>query len=116
MHCFSGGPEMARECVDRGYHLSFSGTVTFKSSKALRDALAVTPLELLLVETDAPYLTPHPWRGATNAPALVPLTVRAMAAVLGRGRAHPVPGAERERRAALRTLVSRRMRPASGPA
>jgi len=83
MHCFSGGPEMARECVDRGYHLSFSGTVTFKSAKALRDAMAVTPLELLLVETDAPYLTPHPWRGATNTPALVPLTVRAMAAVLG---------------------------------
>ena len=83
MHCFSGGPEMARECVDRGYHLSFSGTVTFKSAKALRDALAVTPLELLLVETDAPYLTPHPWRGATNSPSLVPLTVRAMAAVLG---------------------------------
>ena len=83
LHCFSGGPDMARACVDRGYHLSFSGTVTFKSSKALRDALAVTPLELLLVETDAPYLTPHPWRGATNGPALVPLTVRAMAAVLG---------------------------------
>jgi TatD DNase family protein len=83
LHCFSGGPEMARECVDRGYHLSFSGTVTFKSSTALRDALAQTPLELLLVETDAPYLTPHPWRGATNSPALVPLTVRAMAAVLG---------------------------------
>ncbi|WP_377644534.1 TatD family hydrolase [Oryzobacter terrae] len=83
MHCFSGGPEMARECVDRGYHLSFSGTVTFKNAKALRDALASTPLELLLVETDAPYLTPHPWRGATNSPALVPLTVRAMAGVLG---------------------------------
>ena len=83
MHCFSGGPELARQCVDRGYHLSFSGTVTFKSAKTLRDALAVTPLELLLVETDAPYLTPHPWRGATNSPALVPLTVRAMAGVLG---------------------------------
>lgn len=83
MHCFSGDLEMARECVQRGYHLSFSGTVTFKSSKGLRDALAVTPLELLLVETDAPYLTPHPWRGATNSPALVPITVRAMASVLG---------------------------------
>ena len=83
LHCFSGGPDMARECVDRGYHLSFSGTVTFKSSKALRAALAQTPLELVLVETDAPYLTPHPWRGATNTPALVPLTVRSMAAVLG---------------------------------
>jgi TatD DNase family protein len=83
MHCFSGDPEMARECVRRGYVLSFSGTVTFKSSTALRDALAVTPLELLQVETDAPYLTPHPWRGASNSPALVPLTVRAMASVLG---------------------------------
>ncbi|MFQ6171736.1 TatD family hydrolase [Oryzobacter sp. R7] len=83
MHCFSGGPEMARECVDRGYHLSFSGTVTFKNAKALRDALASTPLDRLLVETDAPYLAPHPWRGATNSPALVPLTVRAMASVLG---------------------------------
>ena len=83
MHCFSGGPGMARECVERGYHLSFSGTVTFRNAGSLRDALAVTPLELLLVETDAPYLTPHPWRGAPNSPALVPLTVRAMASVLG---------------------------------
>jgi TatD DNase family protein len=83
MHCFSGDLEMARECVQRGYHLSFSGTVTFKNAKRLRDALSVTPLELLLVETDAPYLTPHPWRGASNSPALVPLTVRAMATVLG---------------------------------
>ena len=83
LHCFSGGPDLARECVERGYHLSFSGTVTFKSAKALRDALAVTPLGQVLVETDAPYLTPHPWRGASNSPALVPLTVRAMASVLG---------------------------------
>jgi TatD DNase family protein len=83
LHCFSGGPEMARECVDRGYYLSFSGTVTFKNSKGLRDALAGTPLTQVLVETDAPYLTPHPWRGASNSPALVPLTVRSMAAVLG---------------------------------
>ncbi|NHI20863.1 TatD family hydrolase [Phycicoccus endophyticus] len=83
MHCFSGGPAMARECVRRGYHLSFSGTVTFKNAKELRDSLAVTPLELVLVETDAPYLTPHPWRGAANSPMLVPLTVRVMASVLG---------------------------------
>ena len=83
LHCFSGGPEMARECVERGYHLSFSGTVTFKNAGALRDALAQTPLELVLVETDAPYLAPHPWRGAGNSPALVPLTVRVMASVLG---------------------------------
>lgn len=83
LHCFSGDLEMARECARRGYYLSFSGTVTFTSAKGLRDALAVTPVELLLVETDAPYLTPHPWRGASNSPMLVPLTVRAMAAVLG---------------------------------
>ena len=82
LHCFSGDMAMARECVERGYHLSFSGTVTFKSAHGLRDALAVTPLENLLVETDAPYLTPTPWRGSTNSPYLVPLTVRAMASTL----------------------------------
>ncbi|KQU67632.1 TatD family hydrolase [Phycicoccus sp. Root101] len=83
LHCFSGDMGMARECVERGYYLSFAGTVTFKNAKGLRDALAVTPLDRLLVETDAPYLTPVPWRGATNSPFLVPLTVRAMAGVLG---------------------------------
>ena len=83
MHCFSGDVELARECVRRGYHLSFSGTVTFSNARGLRDALAVVPPELLLVETDAPYLTPTPHRGATNASYLVPLTVRAMAQVLG---------------------------------
>ena len=83
MHCFSGDVGIARHCVDRGYYLSFAGTVTFKNARSLRDALAVTPLEQVLVETDAPYLTPAPWRGATNAPYLVPLTVRVMAGVLG---------------------------------
>jgi TatD DNase family protein len=83
MHCFSGDAEMARTCIERGYHLSFAGTVTFKNARGLRDALAVTPLDRILVETDAPYLTPHPWRGSTNAPNLVPLTVRSMAGVLG---------------------------------
>ena len=83
MHCFSGDLAMARTCVERGYYLSFAGTVTFKSAKGLRDALSVTPLERVLVETDAPYLAPVPWRGAANAPYLVPLTVRSMAAVLG---------------------------------
>jgi TatD DNase family protein len=83
MHCFSGDLEMATECVRRGYHLSFAGTVTFKNAKGLRDALSVTPLGQVLVETDAPYLTPHPWRGASNSPMLVPLTVRVMASVLG---------------------------------
>jgi TatD DNase family protein len=73
---------MARAAVERGYALSFAGTVTFKSASGLRDALAVTPLENLLVETDAPYLAPTPHRGATNASYLVPLTVRAMASVL----------------------------------
>ncbi|MGN6637088.1 MAG: TatD family hydrolase [Oryzihumus sp.] len=82
LHCFSGDIEMARECVERGYVLSFSGTVTFKNAAALRNALAVTPLDQLLVETDAPYLTPSPHRGAPNASYLVPLTVRAMAGVL----------------------------------
>jgi TatD DNase family protein len=82
LHCFSGDIAMARECVQRGYFLSFAGTVTFKNAIGLRNALAVTPTENLLVETDAPYLTPVPHRGATNAPYLVPLTVRAMAAVL----------------------------------
>lgn len=82
LHCFSGDARMAREAVRRGYYLSFAGTVTFKNARGLRDALAVTPLDHLLVETDAPYLTPSPHRGATNAPYLVPLTVRAMADVL----------------------------------
>lgn len=83
LHCFSGDLTMARECVERGYYLSFAGTVTFASAAGLRDALAVTPLEQVLVETDAPYLTPTPHRGSANAPYLVPLTVRAMAGVLG---------------------------------
>ena len=83
LHCFSGDLAMAQECVERGYHLSFAGTVTFKNAHGLRDALSVVPLDRLLVETDAPYLTPHPWRGAVNAPHLVPLTVRAMAATVG---------------------------------
>lgn len=82
LHCFSGDLQMARECVDRGYYLSFSGTVTFKNARGLRDALAVTPLDRLLVETDAPYLTPVPYRGAGNAPYLIPITVRAMAGTL----------------------------------
>jgi TatD DNase family protein len=83
MHCFSGDVAFARACVDRGYLLSFAGTVTFKNARGLRDALSVTPLEQVLVETDAPYLAPAPWRGAPNAPYLVPLTVRLMAGVMG---------------------------------
>jgi len=82
LHCFSGDLHMARIAVERGLMLSYSGTVTFKNAGDLRNALSVTPLEHLLVETDAPYLAPSPHRGATNASYLVPLTVRAMADVL----------------------------------
>lgn len=80
-HCFSGDTEMARECVRAGYVLSFAGTVTFKNAASLREAAAAVPLDHLLVETDAPFLTPVPYRGRPNAPYLVPLTVRALAAV-----------------------------------
>ena len=84
-HCFSGDTAMAEHCVERGWWLSFAGTVTFKNAQSLRDALAVTPLDRVLVETDAPFLTPTPYRGRTNASYLVPHTVRAMAEVLGVG-------------------------------
>ena len=83
MHCFSGDADFARRCLDRGAHLSFAGTVTFKNADPLREALALVPGDRLLVETDAPYLTPHPHRGRTNASYLVPLTVRTMAEVRG---------------------------------
>jgi TatD DNase family protein len=82
MHCFSGDDAFARACLDRGAYLSFAGTVTFRNAAPLRDALAVTPRDRVLVETDAPFLTPTPWRGRPNASYLVPLTVRAMAEVL----------------------------------
>ncbi|MEV7172235.1 TatD family hydrolase [Streptomyces sp. JL4002] len=82
-HCYSGDADMARICAAAGYYLSFAGTVTFKNAAPLREALAVAPLDRVLVETDAPYLTPAPYRGRPNAPYLIPLTVRAMAAVRG---------------------------------
>ncbi|CAL9294089.1 TatD family hydrolase [Streptomyces sp. NPDC050585] len=84
-HCYSGDADMARICAERGYYMSFAGNVTFKNAQPLRDALAVAPLELVLVETDAPFLTPAPYRGRPNAPYLIPVTVRAMAAVRGIG-------------------------------
>lgn len=84
LHCYSGDAEMARFCADQGWYLSFAGTLTFANAGALRAALAAVPLEQVLVETDAPYLAPHPHRGRTNAGYLVPLTVRCMAEVLGR--------------------------------
>ncbi|MGW0144494.1 TatD family hydrolase [Streptomyces sp. NPDC003333] len=82
-HCYSGDAEMARVCARAGYYMSFAGNVTFKNAQNLRDAVAVAPLELLLVETDAPFLTPAPYRGRPNAPYLIPITVRAMAEVRG---------------------------------
>ena len=81
-HCFSGDDAMARIAADAGYWLSFAGNVTFKNAQNLRVALAVTPLDRILVETDAPFLTPVPLRGRPNAPYLVPITVRFMAAEL----------------------------------
>lgn len=82
-HCFSGDADMARIAADRGYYLSFAGNVTFKNAQNLRDALAVTPLERILVETDAPFLTPAPYRGRPNAPYLIPVTLRFLAAERG---------------------------------
>jgi TatD DNase family protein len=83
-HCFSSGPEMARVCVDAGWLLSLSGTVSFKNAAALRDAARLIPPGQLLVETDAPFLTPHPYRGAPNESYCLPYTVRALADVLDR--------------------------------
>lgn len=82
-HCYSGDDAMAKVCAEHGYYMSFAGNVTFKNAQPLRDALAVAPLDLLLVETDAPFLTPAPYRGRPNAPYLIPHTLRAMADVKG---------------------------------
>lgn len=82
-HCFSGDAEMAKVCAERGYYLSFAGNVSYKNAHNLRDAVAVAPLDRLLVETDAPFLTPVPHRGRPNAPYLIPVTLRAMAAARG---------------------------------
>lgn len=81
-HCFSSGPEMARSCVDAGWLLSLSGTVSFGNAHDLREAAPLIPAEQLLVETDAPFLTPHPYRGAPNEPYCLPYTVRALAELL----------------------------------
>ena len=83
LHCFSGDAAFARACVERGYVLSFAGTLTFGNAGYLREAAALAPVEQILVETDAPFLTPAPLRGRPNAPRLVPHTVRALAEVTG---------------------------------
>ncbi len=82
-HAFSGDASMAAECAAAGYLLSFPGVVTFRNAPALRAAAAVVPLDQLLVETDAPFLTPHPYRGRPNAPRLLPITVRGLASATG---------------------------------
>jgi len=83
MHCYSGDAELARACLDRGAWLSFAGTVTFKNAEPIRDALRLAPQDRVLVETDAPYLAPTPYRGRLNASYLVPVTVRSMAETRG---------------------------------
>ncbi|MGH3677403.1 MAG: TatD family hydrolase [Mycobacterium sp.] len=83
-HCFSSDAQMARTCVDAGWLLSLSGTVSFRNARALHEAAALIPVDQLLVETDAPYLTPHPYRGAPNEPYCLPYTVRALADVVHR--------------------------------
>lgn len=82
MHCFSGDDRFARACLDRGAYLSFAGTITFKNNDHLRDALVLTPLDRILVETDAPYLAPMPVRGKPNASYLIPHTARFLADTL----------------------------------
>jgi len=82
-HCFSGDAAMARRCADAGYVMSFAGTVTFPTARQLREAAAVAPAEAILVETDAPFLTPVPNRGRQNAPAQVAHTLRAVAQLKG---------------------------------
>lgn len=78
-HCYSGGPELAAICNERGWYMSFSGTVTFKNSKGIQESLAMARPELILAETDAPFLTPHPFRGRPNASYMTNYTVRFMA-------------------------------------
>jgi len=84
-HCFSGDAAMAKRCAEAGYVMSFAGNVTFSNAPGLRDAAAAAPPDLLLVETDAPFLTPMPHRGRPNSPAMVAHTVRCLADVKGMG-------------------------------
>jgi TatD DNase family protein len=82
-HCFSGGTDLVKVCEDRGWFMSFAGNVTFKNAPHLREAAAAAPLELLVTETDAPYLSPHPHRGQPNEPGRVGLTVAQLAELHG---------------------------------
>ncbi len=82
-HCYSGDTELARICADNGWYMSFAGNITIKRNQHLRDSLAMAPIDLILIETDAPFLAPEPFRGRPNAPYLVPVTARFMADVRG---------------------------------
>jgi len=84
MHCFSGDAEVVRRCSEAGWYQSYAGNVTFANADELREAAALTPLELLLTETDSPFLTPHPHRGRPNDPSYVPYTLRTLASLQGR--------------------------------
>ena len=80
-HCYSGDTDLAKICADNGWYMSFAGNITIKRNQHLRDSLAMAPKELILIETDAPFLAPEPFRGRPNAPYLVPVTARFMAEV-----------------------------------
>ncbi|NOV02420.1 TatD family hydrolase [Paenibacillus planticolens] len=83
MHCFSGSWETAKQCLDMNFHISFGGPVTFKNAKQPKEVLAQVPLDRLLIETDAPYLTPHPFRGKRNESAYVRLVAETAAEIKG---------------------------------
>ncbi|GAB16553.1 putative deoxyribonuclease [Gordonia effusa NBRC 100432] len=83
MHCFSGDRNVARECIERDYYLSFAGTVTFTNASELAEASKLVPENRLLVETDAPFLTPHPYRGQPNQSYCLPFSARGLAAIRG---------------------------------
>lgn len=82
LHCFSGSLETAKEYLDLGFYISFSGSITFKNAKKFPEIIKAVPLDRILVETDCPYLTPHPYRGSTNYPKMVRLTAEKIAEVL----------------------------------
>jgi TatD DNase family protein len=82
-HCYSGDTELAEICIENGWFMSFAGNITIKRNQHLRDSFLLAPKELVLIETDAPFLTPEPFRGRPNAPYLVPVTLRFMAALRG---------------------------------
>ncbi len=94
-HCFTGDAAFARRALDLGFHVSFSGIVTFRNAAAIREAAAMVPADRLLVETDAPYLSPVPYRGRRNEPARVSQVIDTLAEVRGVGRDETVEGTRR---------------------